>query len=276
MQAEIKPVCHKRAEILTDSLLESESVFAILARMNAFRATILVLLALTVGLMFYAFAVLLPARQEQYQMYQTQLKINEYQQRHQEHEARMARLGADADTPEVAAARAAAEAEEKKNEADLTAAEEHSVLASARRRQEAEEAVSATSPVADAPSSLGEITAYLEDCTVVLFRANGATPVNEGLDIAVRRDGYIVCEATVDGRDDESGQYTAAVKQAVFRGAKDPAAEANRKPRPGDEVIVSPFISSRDLRMEGYDVPQSESAAQNALPEVEAVLTPVP
>ena len=49
--------------------------------MNAFRALILILLALTVGLMFYAFAVLLPARQEQYQMYQNQLKINEYQQR---------------------------------------------------------------------------------------------------------------------------------------------------------------------------------------------------
>ena len=66
---------------MTDSLLESATVFAILARMNAFRATVLALLVLTVGLMFYAFVVLIPARQDQYQMYQTQLKINEYEQR---------------------------------------------------------------------------------------------------------------------------------------------------------------------------------------------------
>lgn len=264
---------------MTESLLESESVFAILAHMNAFRATILVLLALTVGLMFYAFAVLLPARQEQYQMYQNQLKINEYQQRHQEHEARMARLGADADTPEVAAARAAAAEEEKKNEADLTAAEEHSVLASAKRRQECEEASSAaaeTEQPAEKVAPLGEITAYLEDCAVILFKSNGSTPVNEGLNIAVLRDGYIVCEATVDGQDEESGQYTAAVKQAVFSGAKDLSVEANRQPRPGDDVIISPFMSSRELRMEGYSEPQEDTAEQKGLPEIEAVLTPVP
>lgn len=263
---------------MTDSLLESTTVFDILARMNAFRATILVLLALTVGLMFYAFAVLLPARQDQYQMYQTQLKINEYQQRQQEHDARMARLEADADTPEVAAARAAAEEEAKKNEADLTAAEESSVIAQAKRRQEIEESATAAEDAAK-PSSLGSVTAYLEDCAVLLFKADGSMPVNEGLLIAVRRDDYIVCEATVDGRDEESGQYTAAMKQAIFGGVKDPVAEENRKPRPGDQVIVSPFLSSRDLRLENYN-PEMDSAQPAAepekLPEIEAVLTPVP
>ena len=263
---------------MTDSLLESKSVFAILPHMNAFRASILVLLALTVGLMFYAFAVLLPARQEQYQMYQNQLKINEYQQRQQEHESRMARFDADADTPEVAAARAAAEAEAKKNEADLTAAEESSVLASARRRQAAEEVESAAAEP-DVSSSVGVVTAYLEDCAVILFKAADAVPVNEGLNIAVRRNDYIVCEATVEGQDSESGQYTAALKQAEFGGAKDPEVEANRKPRAGDEVIISPFPSSRDLRMEGYTPlldRQQPSAEPKDLPEIEAVLTPVP
>ena len=265
---------------MTDSLLESQSVFAILPHMNAFRASILVLLALTVGLMFYAFAVLLPARQEQYQMYQNQLKINEYQQRQQEHESRMARFDADADTPEVAAARAAAEAEAKKNEADLTAAEESSVLASARRKQAAEEAEAAAEEQPSAvSSSLGVVAAYLEDCAVILFKAGDAVPVNEGLNIAVRRDDYIVCEAVVDGQDAESGQYTAALKQAEFGGAKDPEVEANRKPRAGDEVIISPFPSSRDLRLEGYN-PQPENqqpaAEPKGIPEIEGILTPVP
>ena len=245
--------------------------------MNGFRVTILVLLALTVGLMFYAFVVLLPARQDQYQMYQTQLKINEYEKRQQEHEARMARLGADTDTPEVAAARAAAEAEEKKNAADLTAAEEQSVIASVKRRQEIEEAANAAEEAAQ-PSTLGTVTSYLEDCTVVLFKPNGSMPVNEGLIIAVRRDDYIVCEATVDGKDEISGQVTAAVKQAHFGGVADEAAEANQIPRPGDEVIISPFPSSKDLRLEDYgsqEIAQPEGNEPEPMPEIEGVLTPV-
>lgn len=263
---------------MTDSWLEYETVFAILARMSAFRITILVLLSLTVGLMFYAFVVLLPARQDQYQMYQTQLKINEYEKRQLEHEARMARLGADVDTPEIAAARAAAEEEEKKNAADLTAAEEHSVIASVKRRQEIEEAANAAEEAA-APSALGVVTSYLEDCTVVLFKANGSMPVNEGLIVAIRRDNYIVCEATVDGRDEISGQITAAVKLAQFGGVADAAAEANQIPRPGDEVIISPFPSSRDLRLEDYDapsIPQNQALPEpEPMPEVEGVLTPI-
>lgn len=244
--------------------------------MNAFRATILVLLLCTVGLMFYAFVVLIPARQDQYQMYQTQLKINEYEQRQMEHDARMAQLGADVDTPEMAAAREAAAAEDKKNEAKLTEAEEQSVIASAKRKQEIEAAATAAEDAAR-PSALGSVTAYLEDCAVILFMADGNMPVNEGLLVAVRRDDYVVCEATVDGRDDESGQYTAAIKQANFGGVADPAAEANRKPRPGDEVIISPFLSSRDLRLESgadHDIP-AENEPQ-ALPEIEAELVPIP
>ncbi len=243
--------------------------------MNGFRATILVLLILTVGLMFYAFTVLLPARQDQYQMYQTQLKINEYEKRQMEHDARMARLGTEVDAPEVAAARAAAEEEAKKNEADLTAAEESSVIASAKRRQEIEEAATAAEDAAK-PAPLGAVTAYLEDCAVLLFKADGSMPVNEGLLIAVRRDDYIVCEATVDGKDEESGQFTAALKQANFGGVKDPVAEENRKPRPGDQVIVSPFLSSRDLRLESYTPPTPPAEEPQPMPEIEAILTPVP
>lgn len=258
-------------------MLESASFFAILARMNAFRAVVLALLIIAVGIIFYAFTEVIPARQAQYQMYQTQLKINEYEKRQQEHDARMALLGAESDAPEVAAARAAAEEEAKKNEADLTAAEEHSVIASAKRRQEIEEAATAAEDAAK-PSSLGAVTAYLEDCGVLLFNANGSTPVNEGLLIAVRRDDYIVCEATVDGKDEESGQFTAALKAANFGGVTDPAVEENRKPRPGDEVIVSPFLSSRELRLEGYVAPGATDAQETPqpLPEVEALLTPVP
>lgn len=247
--------------------------------MNAFRVTILALLVLTVGLMFYAFVVLIPARQQQYDMYHTQLKINEYEKRQMEHEARMARLETDVDTPEMAAARAAAEAEDKKSEDEVTAAEENSVIASAKRRQEMEETAAADDGDDSQAAVLGSVTAYLEEHAVVLFKAAGHTPVKEGLLIALRREDYIVCEAMVDGVDEESGQYTAAVKQVKFGGVEDPAAEANRKPRPGDEVIVSPFMSGRDLRLEAGDIPEMNTqptAAPQELPEVDAEFTPVP
>ena len=113
----------------------------------------------------------------------------------------------------------------------------------------------------------------------MLFKPNGSMPVNEGLIIAVRRNDYIVCEATVDGKDEISGQITAAVKPAHFGGVSDEAAEANQIPRPGDDVIISPFPSSKDLRLEDYgsqDIPVP--AADNApepMPEIEGILTPV-
>ncbi len=246
--------------------------------MNGFRITILVLLSLAVGLMFYAFVVLLPERQNQYQMYQKQLEINEYAKRQQEHDARMAALSSGAESPELAAARAAAEAEAKKNEADLNAAEENSVIASVKRRQEVEQAAVAaeeTAAQADKPMTLGTVAAYLEDCSVILFTVTADTPVNPGLQIALRRADYIVGEATVDGRDEESGQYTAVLKQVTFGGAKDPAVEAKRIPQAGDEVIISPFMSSRDLRSFGDELPELEQQAQK-MPEIEAVLTPIP
>lgn len=243
--------------------------------MNGFRVTILVLLSLTVGLMFYAFVVLLPARQGQYEMYQTQQKINEYEKRQQEHEARMAGMAADAETPEVAAARAAAEQEARKNEADLTAAEESSVIASVKRRQEIEQAAAAAEETASDNTTVGSVTAYLQDCAVILFNATGNTPVQEGLQIALQRGDYIVCEATVDGRDEESGQYTAALKQVSFGTAQDPAVEANRIPRAGDVVIVSPFLSGSELRANSYEA-QTPEQNSGRMPEIDAVLTPVP
>lgn len=243
--------------------------------MNGFRVTILVLLSLTVGVMFYAFVVLLPARQNQYEMYQTQQKINEYEKRQQEHEARMAGMAADAETPEVAAARAAAEQESRKNEADLTAAEESSVIASVKRRQEIEQAAAAVEEATAHNTTVGSVTAYLQDCAVILFKASGNTPVHEGLQIALQRNDYIVCEATVDGRDKESGQYTATLKQVSFGGVQDPAVEANRVPRVGDRVIVSPFLSGSELRASSYEA-QLPAQDSTRMPEIEAVLTPVP
>ena len=45
---------------------------------------------------------------------------------------------------------------------------------------------------------------------------------------------------------------------------------------PGDEVIISPFLSSRDLRLENTVTQPAAAESPRELPEIEAVLTPVP
>ena len=107
--------------------------------------------------------------------------------------------------------------------------------------------------------------------------------------IAVRRGDYVVCEAVIDGRDEESGQVSATIKQAVF-GASGSTPENLPTPQVGDEVIPTPFLSGSELRREqsgldavpaaaeeGGSAPQaSGEAPAGALPEVEGGLVPLP
>lgn len=217
-----------------------------LTRMNGFRVTILVLFCLTVSLMFYAVTVVIPGRQEQYELYRTMQKTNEYQQRNAEHRARMEQLGPDVEAPEVSEARSEAEEGERKRRQEINEAEESSVLASARRKEEERSAREAAEEAA-APETLGHVVSFNEYWNSLLFTPESNTPMNEGLSLAVRRGQTIVCEAVVDGRDDESGQVSATVKQAVFA-PNGGAPQTNATPAAGDEIILSPFLSSRDLR----------------------------
>lgn len=218
-----------------------------LARMNGFRVTILVLFCLTVGLMFYAVTVVIPGRQEQYELYRTMQKSNEYRQRNAEHLARMEQLGPDVEAPEVSTARSEAEEGERKRQQEINEAEESSVLASARRKEE-ERTARAAAEEAAAPAALGRVASFNREWNSILFTPEGAkTPLNDGLVIAVRRGDYIVCEAVIDGRDEESGQVSATVKQAIFA-ANGNAPQDTPTPAAGDEIILSPFLSGRDLR----------------------------
>lgn len=218
-----------------------------LARMNGFRVTILVLFCLTVGLMFYAVTVVIPGRQEQYELYRTMQKSNEYRQRNAEHLARMEQLGPDVEAPEVSTARSEAEEGERKRQQEINEAEESSVLASARRKEE-ERTARAAAEEAAAPAALGRVASFNREWNSILFTPEGAkTPLNDGLVIAVRRGDYIVCEAVIDGRDEESGQVSATVKQAIFA-ANGNMPQETPTPAAGDEIIISPFLSGRDLR----------------------------
>lgn len=255
--------------------------------MNAFRITLLVLLTLVIALMFYAIQVVVPGWQGQYDEYVATQRVNELQMRTEAHRARISQLAPEVDSPEVASARSADAEVIRSNEQTLNEAEEQSVIAAARREEEARQ-VSEPRPEPNAPQSLGEVAAYDAEWGVLLIRPLSDLPMNNGLVLAVRHDGVVVCEATVDGKDDESGQYSATVK-AVSTGAIKVA------PQVGDEVIASPFLSAGELRNESGmyapaaaptplpssvrpsdELPSLPPDGANGLPEHEATLTPVP
>ena len=251
--------------------------------MNGFRITLLVLLALALGLMFYVVAVLLPARQEQYELHLTTQKISEYEQRNAEHRARLEQFAPDAESPEVASARSAAEESARKQEQELTEAEESSVLAAARRQEEARRAKQeAEAPQPDPAVAaanaqaefIGKVVDFDPEWSFLIFSDEGKTPVAPELIVAVRRGDYIVCEAKVDNKDEESGHWCATVKTVVHDPSKGMPKPENNQPIIGDDVVVSPFESSSDLRAESApQMPEPQQAP--ATPEIEAELVPI-
>lgn len=215
-----------------------------LARMNGFRVTILVLFCLTVALMAYAVTVVIPARQEQYDVYLTLQKSNEHQQRSEAHRARMAKLGPEVEAPEVETARSEAEEAEQKRRQEINEAEENSVLAAARRKEE-ERAARDAAEEAAAPAVLGRVTSYNPEWTSILFTPEGNTPLNDGFAIDVYRGKQLVCEAVVDGRDEESGQVSAAVKPVIIS-ARGGSPMPQLTPEPGDTIVASAVMMERE------------------------------
>lgn len=255
--------------------------------MNAFRITLLVLLTLVIALMFYAIQVVVPGWQGRYDEYVATQRVNELQMRTDAHLARISQLAPEVDSPEVASARLADAEVVRSNEQMLNEAEEQSVIAAARQAEEAKQ-VRETRQEPAAPQVLGQVAAYDAEWGVLLIRPLSDLPMNNGMVVAVQRAGAVVCEATIDGRDEESGQYSATVK-AVSSGA------IKVQPQAGDEVIVSPFLSAGELRNESGmyspaatpapipdsvrqpdDLPSLPLDTASGLPEHEATLTPVP
>lgn len=215
-----------------------------LSRMNGFRVTILVLFCLTVALMAYAVTVVIPGQKERYEVYTTLQSSNAYQQRNAEHRARMDKLAADVETPEVETARTEAEEGERQRRQEINEAEENSVLASARRKEE-ERAARDAAEEAAAPAVLGRVVSYNAEWTSILFVPEGNAPLNDGFAIDVYRDKQLVCEAVVDGRDEESGQVSATVKPVVLT-SRGGTPVQQLTPAPGDTIVASALMLDRE------------------------------
>ncbi|MBQ1204028.1 MAG: hypothetical protein IIX61_09580, partial [Loktanella sp.] len=196
----------------------------------------------------------------------------------------MEQFAPDAETPEVAQARAAAEESARKGEQALTEAEESSVIAAAKRKEEAALAKQAEVE-ANAPKPLGLVAAFDQEWNILMIKPVSEMPLHPGFVVAVRRDGRIVCEAVIDALDSESGQYSATLKVAdLGKVISAVSSEATLQPAVGDEIIESPFPSSAELRggsgAQGAGLPAlpAEQGESNdgGLPVIDASLTPVP
>lgn len=222
--------------------------------MNGFRVTILTLLCLSVGLMFYAVLFVIPGWQEQYNTYQSSLRISEYEKKNDIHRRQMEMFSPSYEAPEVAEARQEAEEAERRGEQSLNEAEESNILAAARRKEEALAREQARKEQEKDDISLsaviGLVASYDQNFNFIMIRPAVQQAFIPGAELAVRRNGRIVCEAVVDATDAESGQISATVRIAQLPGS-DTIPEDERNPRAGDEVIPSPFVSADELRSQG-------------------------
>lgn len=243
--------------------------------MNGFRITILTLLCLSVALMFYVVLYVIPSWQEEYNIYQSDVRLSEYNKKSDLHRQQMLALDPSVESPEEEQARLAEEEAARRNERTLQEAEESIIIEAARRREEAAraraEAEAAAKAEAEAraagaqPAAIGIVASYDEEWSCIMIKPAVVGAFSQGNTLAVRRNGRIVCEAVVDGMDVESGQVSATVKIEQF-GTAEGVVEGTTPPAPGDEVILSPFASSDDLRR--------EAAAEEAVPV--STLAPAP
>ncbi len=246
-----------------------------MGRMNGFRITVLTLLCLSVGLMFYAVLIVIPGWQGDYSAYQSSLKIAEYEEKNDIHRQQMMAYDPAVEAPEVEQARLDQEAAARRDEASINEAEESNVVAAAKRKEEVARArASRQKEEADNPRSaiIGRVASYDPEWNCVMMKPDVPELFQPGAVLAVRRDGLVVCEMVVDSRDAESGQVSATLKETDILS---PEGETEkREPRPGDEVIVSPFMSAKELLQESSGAEVSPVQQQTDQTAVEAHTPP--
>lgn len=223
--------------------------YAILVRMNAFRVAILSLLVVVVGVMCYAVFVLLPGMQADHDIYEISQKNAQAAAQDAGHREKVSEYATDTRSDELATAYSEAENAERDAEKLVYEAEEKAVIEEAKRKAEAALAQQ-TKQESQEAKAIGLVTSFNKDWVSIMFKPAVQEPLNEGLVIAVRREGVILCEATVDFRDEESGQLGATLKPQEFGKAQVNIDEEKMLPIPGDEVIYSPFATAHDLRAE--------------------------
>lgn len=244
--------------------------------MNGFRITVLTLLCLSLGLMFYAICFVVPSWQGEYNAYQLSLRTSEYDRKSDIHRRQMVNYAPSYESPEVVQARQEVEATARQGEQAVVEAEENNVLAAARRREEiARERQKAENDDVVSTATIGLVASYDPEWQCIMIRPAVPEAFVPGTMLAVRRDKRILCEAVVDNFDSESGQVSATIKvtAAVSGAAGQDELAPEQRPEAGDEVMPSPFPTGDELRAEAGQAPRVRSALA---PTERAVAEPAP
>ncbi|MBR5895159.1 MAG: hypothetical protein IKZ13_06425 [Akkermansia sp.] len=232
--------------------------------MNGFRITVLALLVLAVGLMMYVIFVKLPDMQADHNIYEISQKSAQVAQQDAGHRERVSIYGEAAENSSLASAYSEAAEADRTAESSVHEAEARAVIEDAKRKADAAMAEQIKEEGA-APTTIGLVKSFNKDWVSIMFMPAVKDPITEGLVVAVRREGIVLCEATVDFIDEESGQVGATLKPQEFGKAQVNIDEEKMLPIPGDEVIYSPFSSAKDLRSQNsFLTPQPLSVPKNS------------
>ncbi len=245
--------------------------------MNSFRITLLVLLTLAVVALLCMVTLFQDSQKEAYDAYLATIKANERQQMIAEHQDKMERIGVQEETPDEALEQA-----RRKQEEVLMQQEERNVLASAERKNniKEEEQIAAENKE---EKPLGLVASYNGEWGFIMIRPVSDAPMPKGMVVALRRGDRIVCEAEV-GEPDSEGQLSATVRQVTFKEELPGMTPEQFIPAVGDEVIVTPYMSGRELRSAGAgnsfipsSVPTDATIPEpEGIQEVDAALVPMP
>lgn len=271
-------LCHSSAKkkeqgaILTYNELAPEVEYAILCAMNAFRITILALLTIAVGVMIYVVCVMLPGMQADQKIYNISQQSAKNQLQAADHRERVSGYGESAEAGGLAGAVSESEEADRLAESSVHEAEERAVIEEARRKVENEQlrAMEAAAAGPKTDGAIGLVTAFNQEWLSILFKPAVKDVLNEGTVVAVRREGVVLCEATVDFLDEESGQVGATLRPQEFGKTQMEVKEDAWLPVVGDEVIYSPFASARDLRRENSFLTPEPLSVPSASEEVPA------
>lgn len=246
--------------------------------MNSFRVTILVFLAVALGVLFWIVAFLLPSTQQ----------ISDEQKREQEssHYDKLLTHGAEKKDSPVAAAQSGtdilkedqaakdrAEIERLRKELDLKK-EEEEVL---KKGASATTPAAASSATVENAVPVAVVSYYDKENNIVLLQPQGNQELSSSQVLAVSRFDGIACELVLQRFDQESGLYSAATKKVdlITNPTMMQVTSMASDPKVGDKVIISPLPQVGDL-------PSLNSTAPAALPQgnskmsdaIEVPLTP--
>ncbi len=245
--------------------------------MNGFRVTLLILLSLAVVALLCIVTVYQSNQEANYEAYLASVKASERQQLLAAHRDKMKLIGPQEDSNAGAAALQAAREQQQKQ---VTEEEERNVLASAVRK-DADKVEQVATAETNAEKPLGLVRSYNQEWGFIMIKPVSDEPMPSGMVVAVRRDDNIICEVEIgeEEKDDQTGEklISATVRENQFTQGSGNISADKFEPAVGDEIILSPYLSSRDLRTaDPAAMPVAPAPEQQGPQEVPATLTPMP